>query len=70
MLCHQARSLVTHHLFLCQEIKAVGLELGITPVIIRGEELKQRGFGGTGSVDTRHQCCQDQPQSHRITTFD
>uniref|UniRef100_A0A3Q2SZS1 Aminopeptidase like 1 n=1 Tax=Fundulus heteroclitus TaxID=8078 RepID=A0A3Q2SZS1_FUNHE len=27
------------------EIKAVGSELGITPVIIRGEELKQRGFG-------------------------
>lgn len=33
--------------FLFQEIKAVGTELGITPVIIRGEELKQRGFGGT-----------------------
>uniref|UniRef100_A0A8C7QFG7 Aminopeptidase like 1 n=1 Tax=Oncorhynchus mykiss TaxID=8022 RepID=A0A8C7QFG7_ONCMY len=30
-----------------QEIKAVGTELGITPVIIRGEELKQKGFGGT-----------------------
>uniref|UniRef100_A0A8C7VP43 Aminopeptidase like 1 n=1 Tax=Oncorhynchus mykiss TaxID=8022 RepID=A0A8C7VP43_ONCMY len=29
------------------EIKAVGTELGITPVIIRGEELKQKGFGGT-----------------------
>eukprot|EP00064_Thunnus_orientalis_P004099 superscaffoldBa00000361_g4110 len=27
------------------EIKAVGTELGITPVIIRGEELKQKGFG-------------------------
>uniref|UniRef100_A0A4W5LKU0 Aminopeptidase like 1 n=1 Tax=Hucho hucho TaxID=62062 RepID=A0A4W5LKU0_9TELE len=25
----------------------VGTELGITPVIIRGEELKQKGFGGT-----------------------
>ncbi len=37
--------------FLFQEIKAVGTELGITPVIIRGEELKQRGFGGTVSVD-------------------
>lgn len=24
----------------------MGSELGITPVIIRGEELKQRGFGG------------------------
>lgn len=32
--------------FLFQEIRAVGTELGITPVIIRGEELKQRGFGG------------------------
>lgn len=32
---------------LFQEIKTVGFDLGITPVIIRGEELKQRGFGGT-----------------------
>uniref|UniRef100_A0A7N8XDR6 Aminopeptidase like 1 n=1 Tax=Mastacembelus armatus TaxID=205130 RepID=A0A7N8XDR6_9TELE len=32
------------------EIKAVGIELGITPVIIRGEELKQRGFGGIYGV--------------------
>ncbi|XP_043978155.1 probable aminopeptidase NPEPL1 [Gambusia affinis] len=32
------------------EIKAVGSELGITPVIIRGEELKQRGFGGIYGV--------------------
>lgn len=32
------------------EIKAVGTELGITPVIIRGEELKQRGFGGIYGV--------------------
>lgn len=24
----------------------VGNELGITPTIIRGEELKQKGFGG------------------------
>jgi len=30
-----------------QEIKAVGAELAITPVIIRGEELKDKGFGGT-----------------------
>lgn len=37
--------------FLFQEIKAVGTELGITPLIIRGEELKQKGFGGTVSVD-------------------
>lgn len=29
----------------------MGTELGITPVIIQGEELKQRGFGGTMSVD-------------------
>lgn len=28
----------------------MGTELGITPVIIRGEELKQKGFGGTVSV--------------------
>ncbi|MEQ2218967.1 hypothetical protein XENOCAPTIV_010658 [Xenoophorus captivus] len=33
-----------------REIKAVGSELGITPVIIRGEELKQRGFGGIYGV--------------------
>uniref|UniRef100_A0A8C6LAI7 Aminopeptidase like 1 n=1 Tax=Nothobranchius furzeri TaxID=105023 RepID=A0A8C6LAI7_NOTFU len=32
------------------EIKAVGSELGITPVIIRGEELKQKGFGGIYGV--------------------
>ncbi|KAK5912275.1 hypothetical protein CesoFtcFv8_002167 [Champsocephalus esox] len=32
------------------EIKAVGAELGITPVIIRGEELKHRGFGGIYGV--------------------
>ncbi|KAG8007919.1 putative aminopeptidase NPEPL1 [Nibea albiflora] len=32
------------------EIKAVGTELGITPVIIRGEELKQKGFGGIYGV--------------------
>uniref|UniRef100_A0A3P9HYU8 Aminopeptidase like 1 n=1 Tax=Oryzias latipes TaxID=8090 RepID=A0A3P9HYU8_ORYLA len=32
------------------EIKAVGDELAITPVIIRGEELKQRGFGGIYGV--------------------
>lgn len=29
-----------------QEIKKVGKELGITPTIIRDEELKTRGFGG------------------------
>ncbi|TNN81273.1 putative aminopeptidase NPEPL1 [Liparis tanakae] len=32
------------------EIKAVGTDLGITPVIIRGEELKKRGFGGIYGV--------------------
>lgn len=32
------------------EIKTVGTELNITPVIIRGEELKQRGFGGIYGV--------------------
>uniref|UniRef100_H3C481 Aminopeptidase like 1 n=1 Tax=Tetraodon nigroviridis TaxID=99883 RepID=H3C481_TETNG len=32
------------------EIRAVGAELGITPVIIRGEELKQKGFGGIYGV--------------------
>lgn len=40
-----------HTFISVQEIRAVGTELGITPVIIRGEELKQRGFGGTESVD-------------------
>ncbi|XP_016367688.1 probable aminopeptidase NPEPL1 [Sinocyclocheilus rhinocerous] len=35
---------------LLQEIKAVGNELGITPTIIRGEELKQKGFGGIYGV--------------------
>lgn len=32
--------------FLFQEISAVGKELGIIPQIIRGEELKDKGFGG------------------------
>lgn len=33
----------------------MGTELGIPPVIIRGEELKQKGFGGTvtGDIDRR-----------------
>lgn len=42
---------LSHTCFLFQEIRAVGAELGITPVIIRGEELKQKGFGGTVPVD-------------------
>lgn len=42
---------------LFQEIKTVGFELGITPVIIRGEELKQRGFGGTVFLDMYHILC-------------
>ncbi|KAK7114808.1 probable aminopeptidase NPEPL1 [Littorina saxatilis] len=33
-----------------QEIKTVGQELGITPEIIRGEELNRRGFGGIYGV--------------------
>ncbi|TUE53335.1 putative aminopeptidase NPEPL1 [Bagarius yarrelli] len=33
-----------------EEIKAVGNELGITPDIVRGKELKQRGFGGIYGV--------------------
>ncbi|XP_031423744.1 probable aminopeptidase NPEPL1 [Clupea harengus] len=33
-----------------EEIRAVGQELGITPTIIRGEELKQKGFGGIYGV--------------------
>jgi len=33
-------------IYFCQEITKVGDELGIVPVIIRGEELNQRGFGG------------------------
>jgi len=32
------------------EIQTVGTELGITPLIIRGEELKQKGFGGIYGV--------------------
>lgn len=32
----------------------MGAELGITPVIIRGEELKQKGFGGTVTVQCSH----------------
>ena len=30
-----------------QEVREVGKELNIEPVIIQGEELKERGFGGT-----------------------
>ncbi|KAG2461942.1 PEPL1 aminopeptidase, partial [Polypterus senegalus] len=33
-----------------EEIKVVGSELGIVPTIIRGEELKERGFGGIYGV--------------------
>ncbi|KAG9474476.1 probable aminopeptidase NPEPL1 [Eleutherodactylus coqui] len=33
-----------------EEIAAVGKELGITPTIIRDEELKERGFGGIYGV--------------------
>lgn len=41
---------LSHSCSLFQEIRAVGAELGITPVIIRGEDLKQKGFGGTVTV--------------------
>ncbi|CAL8070158.1 unnamed protein product [Orchesella dallaii] len=33
-----------------EEAKAIANELGITPVIIQGEELRERGFGGIYSV--------------------
>ncbi|CAL9705050.1 unnamed protein product [Knipowitschia caucasica] len=33
-----------------EEVKVVGAELGIAPVIIRGEELKLKGFGGIYGV--------------------
>ncbi|XP_058859446.1 probable aminopeptidase NPEPL1 [Acipenser ruthenus] len=33
-----------------EEIKAVGNELGIVPTVIRGEELKKKGFGGIYGV--------------------
>lgn len=33
-------------LLMIKEIKKVGKDLGITPTIIRDEELKERGFGG------------------------
>ncbi|CAL8070159.1 unnamed protein product [Orchesella dallaii] len=33
-----------------EEAKLIANELGITPVIIRGEELKQKGFGGIYGV--------------------
>lgn len=32
------------------EIEAIGKELGITPTVIRGDELRQRGFGGIYGV--------------------
>ena len=33
-----------------EEAKRVGAELGIVPTIIRGEELRERGFGGIYGV--------------------
>ncbi|KAI5108926.1 putative aminopeptidase NPEPL1, partial [Silurus meridionalis] len=36
--------------YLSLEVKAVACELGISPTIIRGKELKQRGFGGIYGV--------------------
>lgn len=35
----------------------MGNELGITPVIIRGEELKQKGFGGKMCIDPSNVLC-------------
>lgn len=32
------------------EVEAIGAELGITPLIIRGEELNEKGFGGIYGV--------------------
>lgn len=37
--------------FFVQEITKVGEELGIVPVVIKGEELDQKGFGGKMSCN-------------------
>ena len=29
------------------EVRQIGSELGITPLVIQGEELNEKGFGGT-----------------------
>ena len=29
------------------EVRQIGSEVGITPLIIQGEELNEKGFGGT-----------------------
>ncbi len=39
-----------HFIIIFQEIKDVGKELNIVPLIIRGEELRERGFGGIYGV--------------------
>ena len=36
--------IIKHYLF--QEISKIGEELGITPMIIKGEQLNEKGFGG------------------------
>jgi len=36
--------------FILQEVRAVGKELGIEPVVIQGEECRKRGFGGTFTI--------------------
>ncbi len=37
-------------IFFLQEITKVGDELGIVPVIIKGEQLNQNGFGGMKAI--------------------
>lgn len=37
--------------FFVQQITKVGEELGIVPVVIKGEELDQKGFGGKMSCN-------------------
>lgn len=52
----------------------VGKELGIEPMVIRGEELNQRGFGGkytstsgvTKWVVNMKTCCQSTIQSSHL----
>lgn len=43
-------------LFFLKEVKSVGTSLKITPLIIRGEELKQKGMGGIYGVGKAATC--------------
>lgn len=45
-------------IYFFQEITKVGDELGIVPVIIKGEELYQRGFGGKFVVRRSSSVCE------------